>query len=84
MLIVFVLFSAHGIVNHYRVMPSDRGYYILAVQGRRTDHFQSLEDLVEFYQKASSGLASELKYHVTKAACQHKHNGRDWCPLVHS
>lgn len=54
-----------GKVLHYRVLPSDKGYYLQSVKGLDQDRFESLESLVEFYKQESTSLVCRLMHPLT-------------------
>ena len=51
-------------VHHYRILPSDEGYFIECPGSTSLQYFEWLRDLVDFYGKPKRGLVCELTYAV--------------------
>ena len=51
-------------VHHYRILPSEKGYFIECPGTTTLQYFVSLVELIEYYGKPKRGLVCELTYAV--------------------
>ena len=51
-------------VHHYRILPSEHGYFIECPGTTSLTYFKSLNELVDYYGKPKRGLVCELTYAV--------------------
>ena len=51
-------------VHHYRILPSEKGYFIECPGTTTLQYFISLVELIEYYGKPKRGLVCELTYAV--------------------
>ncbi|KAI6655435.1 synaptojanin-1 isoform X3 [Oopsacas minuta] len=51
-------------VHHYRILPSEKGFFIECPGTTNLQYFKSLIELIEYYGKPKRGLVCELTYAV--------------------